>query len=77
VEANVWYRLKTQVDLNKDGSGLLRAKVWPRGQPEPEAWTLEELHDKAHQRGAPGVYALSPQSQKKVYFDNLSVYPKP
>jgi len=56
---------------------LLRAKAWPRDEPEPEAWTLEELHLQPHKRGAPGVYALSPQSKKKVYFDNLSIYPKP
>ena len=44
---------------------------------EPEEWTLEETHAKAHHRGAPGIYALSPQSKKKVYFDNLLVYPNP
>jgi len=77
VEANKWYRLKTQIDLQEDGSGLIRAKAWPRDEPEPDAWTLEESHAKPHKRGAPGVYALSPQSKKKVYFDNLSIYPKP
>ena len=77
IEANKWYRLKTQIDLQENGSGVLRAKAWPRDEPEPEAWTLEESHAQPHKRGAPGIYALSPQSKKKVYFDNLSIYPKP
>ena len=77
IEANKWYRLKTQVDIQDNGSGLLRAKVWPRDDNEPEEWTLEVIHSKPHHRGAPGIYALSPQSKKKVYFDNLLIYPNP
>jgi outer membrane protein assembly factor BamB len=77
IEANKWYRLKTQIDLQNDGSGVIRAKAWPREEPEPSAWNLEEIHDRPHNHGAPGIYALSPQSKKKVYFDNFSVYQKP
>ena len=77
VEAGKWYRLKTQIDIQEDGSGLIRAKAWPREEPEPEQWTLEEIHSKPHLLGAPGIYAMSPQSQKKVYFDNLKIYQKP
>jgi outer membrane protein assembly factor BamB len=77
VEAGKWYRLKTQIDIQQDGSGLVRAKAWPREEPEPEQWTLEEVHSKPHLLGAPGIYAMSPQSQKKVYFDNLKIYQKP
>ncbi len=77
IEANKWYRLKTQIDLQDDGTGLIRAKAWPREELEPEEWTIEEIHSRPHRHGAPGIYALSPQSKKKVYFDNLSIYPKP
>ena len=77
VEANKWYRIKTQIDFQDDGTGLVRAKVWSRETEEPEDWTLEEIHLRPHKQGAPGVYALSPQSKKKVYFDNLSIYRKP
>ncbi len=77
IDANKWYRLKTQVDLLEDGTGLIRAKAWLRDDIEPEQWTLEASHSSPHRQGAPGIYALSPQSQKKVYFDNLVVYPKP
>lgn len=72
--ANTWYRLKTRVDRDKTGEGgFVRAKLWPRGEPEPAKWTLEVHQDKLHSHGAPAVYAFSPQSQKRVFIDNLSI----
>ena len=72
--ANTWYRLKTRVDADKTGEGgFVRAKLWPRGEPEPTKWTLEVHQDKLHTHGAPAVYAFSPQSQKRVFIDNLSI----
>ena len=77
IEANTWYRIKTQIDIQNDSTGLIRAKAWPREETEPFSWNLEVVHDRPHKQGAPGIYALSPQSKKKVYFDNFSVYQKP
>jgi len=71
-QANVWYRLKSRVDLNPDGSGTVRGKAWKRDEPEPEAWTLEVVHKHAHQNGAPGLYGFSPQDMR-VYIDNIQV----
>jgi outer membrane protein assembly factor BamB len=68
-----WYRLKTRIDLNKDGSGVIRAKAWLKGTKEPVQWTLEAKHDTAHQNGAPGFFAFSPQGRYRVYMDNVSV----
>ena len=70
---NTWYRLKTRVDGDRSGGGFVRAKLWERGQPEPEKWTIEVRQDKLHDHGAPGVFAFSPQSQKRVFIDNLSI----
>ncbi|MEZ5302057.1 MAG: PQQ-binding-like beta-propeller repeat protein [Verrucomicrobiales bacterium] len=75
VEANKWYTMKTAVEAKGDGSGVIRAKVWERGTDEPEAWTIEVPHDTVHQKGAPGIYGFSPQSQKRVYVDNIKVTP--
>lgn len=69
----VWYRLKTRVDVQKDGSAIVRAKVWKRDTPEPEAWTLEVEHPNAHTHGAPGIWGFAPQSRFRVYMDNLKV----
>ena len=74
IKTNTWYRLKTRVDLKDDGSGVVLAKAWIKGDPEPDSWTLQAPHTIAHTHGAPGVYAMSPQSKKKVFLDNLSVY---
>ena len=69
----IWYTLKTRVDIIEDGTGMIRAKAWPKSAEEPDQWTIEVAHETPHLQGAPGVYAMSPQSKKKVYFDNLSI----
>ena len=72
-QPNTWYRLKTRVDSDGKGGGWVRAKLWPKAQPEPEKWTIEVRQEKLHDRGAPGVFAFSPQSLKRVYLDNLAL----
>ncbi len=71
---NVWYTLKTRVDVAPDGTGVVRAKAWPRGEPEPAAWTIEVPHKTAHQQGSPGLYGFSPQDMR-VFIDNIRVTP--
>ena len=75
VKAKTWYTLKTRVDVQADGSGIIRGKAWEKGQPEPEAWTIEYTHKYANTHGAPGLFGFSPQSQKRVFVDNLSITP--
>lgn len=70
--ANVWYRLKARVDINPDGTGVVRAKAWKKEEPEPEKWTVEVPHKTAHQNGAPGLFGFSPQDMR-VFIDNISV----
>ena len=71
--AHAWYHLKTRVDVALDGSGVVRAKAWKRGDPEPEKWTLEVPHKQAHANGAPGLFGFALQSMFRVYIDNISV----
>ena len=75
VVANTWYTLKTRVDVAKDGSGVVLAKIWDRAQPEPAAWTMEVKVPRAHTNGSPGIFGFTPLNQKRVYLDNLSVTP--
>ncbi|MDP6944293.1 MAG: PQQ-binding-like beta-propeller repeat protein, partial [Myxococcota bacterium] len=70
-----WIRLETRVDVGPDGGGIIRAKAWPRGEPEPEAWTLEAAHAEAHTHGAPGLFGFSPQAQHRVYIDDVRMAP--
>jgi hypothetical protein len=71
---NVWYRLKASVVVAADGSGVVHAKAWKKGDPEPEKWTLEVPHKTAHQNGSPGLFGFSPQDMR-VFIDNISVKP--
>ena len=75
VKAKTWYTIKTRVDVQEDGSGIVRGKAWIKGEPEPEAWTIEYTHKYAHTNGSPGVFGFSPQSQKRLYVDNISLTP--
>jgi outer membrane protein assembly factor BamB len=75
VTPKAWYHLKTRVDIQPDGSGMVRAKAWERGQTEPSEWTIEFKHKTAHTQGAPGLFGFSPQSLFRCYIDNLSVTP--
>jgi len=71
-----WYTLKSRVDVAADGSGMIRAKAWPKGEPEPADWTIEVPHQHANRNGAPGLFGFSPQSLYAVYVDNIRITPK-
>jgi len=70
---NTWYRLKARVDVAADGSGVIRAKAWKKGDPEPKEWTIEVPHKHAHDAGAPGLFSFAPQ--KRTFIDNIVVTP--
>jgi len=70
-----WYSLETRVDVQSDGSTLVRARCWERGTEKPAAWTIEVPHQNGHHRGAAGIYGFTPQSRFKVHLDNLHVTP--
>jgi outer membrane protein assembly factor BamB len=73
VKPNTWYRLKTHVKAHADGTGTVLAKAWPREEDEPAEWTIEAPVKHVHAKGAPAVFAFSPQSQRRVYIDNINV----
>jgi outer membrane protein assembly factor BamB len=68
---DTWYRMKLRVDNRSDGTTQVRGKVWPKGDAEPAAWTIEKVDTIAHRTGSPGIYA---DGISDVYFDNVTVY---
>jgi len=73
----VWYRMKFSADV-MDGKGLLRGKVWPRGETEPTEWTIEATDPAPYPEGSPGLYAYSTGVTQtspgtEVFFDNVRV----
>ena len=69
-DSEVWYTMKMRVDV-EDGRGVVRGKVWKRGEPEPDAWTIEAKDPLPIREGSPGLYGYSPAN---IYFDNVRVY---
>jgi outer membrane protein assembly factor BamB len=68
-EIETWYTVKLRVDQASDRA-IVRAKVWPRDEPEPAAWTLQVEDMLPIRNGAPGLYGFSPVD---IYFDNYKV----
>ena len=68
-EPDTWYRLKLRVDVD-GGRGLVRGKVWPRGEAEPADWTITADDPIPNRNGSPGIIGYSPID---IYFDNVSV----
>ncbi len=76
---NTWYTLKLTT-VPKGDKLLVRGKMWPRGQKEPEAWMLEVEDPRPNREGAAGVYGKATgihdgQPGAPAYFDNVSVTP--
>ena len=54
---NTWYRVKLRVENQPGAATRVLGRVWPRGEAEPQAWTVEKLDAIGHREGAPGLYA--------------------
>jgi hypothetical protein len=78
----VWYRMKLMVAVEGD-KGTVRARIWPRGEAEPNTWTVEVVDPCPNREGSPALYAysagiVSPQVPgTNVYFANLKITPNP
>jgi len=73
-EAGRWYTMKFEA-RPQGSTAVLRGKVWPRGQPEPQAWTIEAAHEQGNLQGSPGFFGNSKDSE--ISIDNVVVAPVP
>ena len=69
-EPNVWYTMKMTVEI-VDDTAHIKGKVWVRGEPEPEEWTITVEDPLPNREGSPGIYGYSPA---EIYYDNLKVW---
>jgi len=67
---NTWYTVKFKTAV-EDGVAVLRAKVWVRGEEEPQAWLLEATDDVPNTQGSPGLYGNAKDAE--LFVDNISV----
>jgi len=76
---DTWYVMKLEVQNLEGGKVRARGKVWPKGEPEPAAWTIEREDPIGSLKGSPGMYAdamnASPAGGSEVFYDNIKVYP--
>ena len=68
-DPDVWYTMKLRVDMEGD-RGVIRGKVWPRGETEPADWTVSAEDPYPIRTGSPGLIGYSPSD---IFFDNVSV----
>jgi outer membrane protein assembly factor BamB len=77
-EKDTWYTMKLEVQTLDEGRVRARGKVWPRGEAEPEAWTIERIDPIGSLHGSPGIYAdvmnADKQGGSELYYDNIKVY---
>jgi len=68
-DPEVWYTMKMRVD-NIGGKSIVKGKVWPRVEKEPEAWTITFEDALPNPEGSPGLYGYSPV---EIYYDNIKI----
>jgi hypothetical protein len=65
----VWYRMKLRTETLK-GRAVVRGKVWPRSEPEPQDWNVSKNDVIPSLQGAPGLYCYA---HNEAYYDNVKV----
>jgi hypothetical protein len=80
-EADKWYSAKLSFDQTQR-EGFVKAKVWLRGEKEPDEWSLTMEDPFPNPAGSPGLYAYSVAITSKskgteVLFDNVAISPNP
>lgn len=69
-----WYRMKFRVDLDSEGPAtvaILRGKVWPRDEDEPQEWTVTARDESPNLNSSPGLYGNAKVAE--LYLDNIEV----
>jgi hypothetical protein len=69
-DGDKWYTVKFSAST-EGGKAHLKGKVWPRGEKEPDKWTIETVDDTPNLQGSPGLFGNSAISE--IYIDNVSV----
>jgi len=77
-QKDTWYVMKLEVQNLDGGRVRARGKVWPKGQAEPAAWTIERIDPIGSTKGAAGIYAdvmnSDPKGGSEIFYDNIKVY---
>ena len=69
-EPNKWYTMKFRA-ANEGGEAVLRGKVWPKGEEEPEEWSIVATDEVPNRTGSPGLFGNAKDAE--ITLDNISV----
>ena len=67
---DVWYTMKFRAAV-ENGKAVLKGKVWPRGDDEPDEWTIEAVDEAPNVVGSPGLFGNA--SDAEIFLDNITV----
>ena len=72
-----WYRMKLEVVV-REKDALVRGKVWPRDEKEPDAWTVDFTDPVPNREGAAAIYGyaagiLEGQTGCEIFYDNIRI----
>lgn len=73
---DTWYRMKFRADVESRGNApvaILRGKVWPRDESEPEEWTITAIDESPNLTASPGLYGNARVAE--LYLNNIEVVP--
>jgi outer membrane protein assembly factor BamB len=68
-DPDVWHQMKLRVDV-KGETGIVRGKVWKKGDAEPAEWTITLEDPQVVPQGSPGIYG---DSVSDLYWDDVRV----
>jgi len=68
-QPDTWYTMKLRVDF-EGNKAIVKGKVWPKADAEPEAWTITVEDPIGIQEGSPGFYG---NSGTEIFYDNIKV----
>ena len=71
-QPDTWYRMKFRAE-SSDGKAVLRGKVWPRDEAEPESWMIEVEDPAPNLNGSPGLFGNAKDAE--IMLDNIEVVP--
>jgi outer membrane protein assembly factor BamB len=71
-EPHKWYTMKLRVEP-AGSQAIVRGKLWPRGEAEPEAWTVEMVDKSPNLHGTPGLFGKTETAE--LFVDNIKVFP--
>jgi hypothetical protein len=76
-KSGTWYHTKLSVETKL---GVVKAKVWPKGEPEPAEWTIEFTDPMPNTGGAAALYGYISNAEAdspggEIYYDNVMITP--